>query len=97
MRRMWRAVLVDSARRELAGLLEVRPAEAGLHVVGWLPAGVDDREASRKALARDIDAPPLSAYCLRAPRRGGLLLGYAAIAPEDIRDGIRRLAAALRA
>ena len=58
------AALVRAARRTLGGLLEVAPAEAGMHLMGWLPAGVDDRAAARAALARDVDAPPLS----RLPR-----------------------------
>jgi len=41
------AALVEAARRELGGLIEVRPAEAGMHVVGWLRAGLNGRAASR--------------------------------------------------
>ena len=40
--------------------------------------------------------PPLSAYRVERGRRGGLLLGYAATAPGQIRMGVRRLATALR-
>src|SRR5262249_53877268 len=36
------AVLVEAARRELGDLLDVRPAEAGTHLIGWLPKGVSD-------------------------------------------------------
>ncbi|MDQ4106850.1 MAG: PLP-dependent aminotransferase family protein, partial [Actinomycetota bacterium] len=36
------AALVEAAGRKLAGILEVRPAEAGMHLVGWLPEGADD-------------------------------------------------------
>src|SRR5207245_851758 len=31
------AILVAAARRELEGLIEVAPADAGMHLVGWLP------------------------------------------------------------
>ena len=82
----------------LGGLLEVLPAEAGMHLMGWLPPGVDDRVAARAALARDVDAPPLSAYRIRPARRadrGGLVLGYAAYAPQEIEEACGRLAAAL--
>jgi GntR family transcriptional regulator/MocR family aminotransferase len=91
--------LVAAARRDLGGLLEVAPAGAGMHLVGWLPPGVDDRVAARAALARDVEVPPLSAYRLRPRRRGargGLLLGYAAYPPREIAEACGRLAAALR-
>jgi GntR family transcriptional regulator/MocR family aminotransferase len=93
------AALVRAARRALGGLLEVGPAEAGMHLMGWLPEGVDDRAAARAAQAREIDAPPLSAYRARPARRGtrgGLMLGYAAYTSREIEDACARLAPALR-
>jgi GntR family transcriptional regulator/MocR family aminotransferase len=89
------AILVEAAQQELAGVLEVQPAESGMHVVGWLPAGVDDAEASHQAAAHGVEAPPLSSYSLEPLRRGGLLLGYTAVGEPEIREGVRRLAKAL--
>jgi GntR family transcriptional regulator/MocR family aminotransferase len=88
-------LLVASARRHLAGLLTVKPSEGGMHLVGWLPVGVDDREVSRAARARGIAATPLSFFAERRPRRQGLLLGYAGLTPVQIETGTRQLAAAL--
>ena len=96
------AALVGAARGVLGGLLEVTPAEAGMHLMGWLPDGVDDRAASCAALVHEVDAPPLSAYRARPDRggkrgeRGGLMLGYAAYAPREIDEACARLALALR-
>ena len=92
------AALVRAARRTLGGLLEVTPAEAGMHLLGWLRDGVDDREAARAALTRAVDVPPLSAFRARPTRpsdRGGLLLGYAAYTPREIDEACGRLALAL--
>jgi GntR family transcriptional regulator/MocR family aminotransferase len=89
------AVLVEASRRELAGLLEVGPAKAGLHLVGLLPEGEDDREASRRTAAAGVEAPPLSAFRSRPPRAGVLVLGYAAFGRREIEEGIRRLRGAL--
>jgi GntR family transcriptional regulator/MocR family aminotransferase len=88
--------LVDAASRELAGLLEVGPAEAGMNLVGWLPDGVDDREASQCAARHGVEARALSLYRMEPSCRGGLVLGYAAFAPPEIREGVARLACALR-
>ncbi len=54
------AALVRAVRRALRGLLDVTPAEAGMHLLGWLPAGVDDRAAAR---------PPWPATSTRRPSR----------------------------
>ena len=90
------AALVEEAGRELAGLLDVSPAGAGMHLVGWLSEGMDDREASRRVAVRGVEAPPVSIYG-NAPRgRGGLMLGYAAVGEAETREGVRRLAEALR-
>jgi GntR family transcriptional regulator/MocR family aminotransferase len=87
--------LLAAARRELGDCLSVAPAEAGIHLVGWLAEGSDDRVASRRAAAHGVEVPPLSAYRIEQGKRGGLLLGYAASSPREIRDGVRRLALAL--
>ncbi len=90
------ATLVEAASRELSGLLDVRPADAGLHLIGWLPEGVDDVAAASLADARDVETIPLSRYYLQPAPRGGLVLGYAALNEEQIRDGVSRLAQALQ-
>jgi GntR family transcriptional regulator / MocR family aminotransferase len=88
--------LVEAARTELAGILEVHQAEAGMHLVGWLPDGADDRAASAAALQAGVEAPALSALRLRRSGRGGLLLGYAAWDPGELREAATTLAGALR-
>lgn len=88
-------VLIESASRGLEGLLDVKPSEAGMHVIGWLPEGIDDWAASQCAAKHGVDAPPLSFYCIEAKLRGGLLLGYTGITEREIRAGARRLASSL--
>lgn len=89
------AALVDAARRELTGLLEVRPADAGLHLVGWLPDDADDATLAERAAAHGVETVPLSRYALGASGPRGLILGYAALDEETIHAGVARLAAAL--
>jgi GntR family transcriptional regulator / MocR family aminotransferase len=90
------AILLDAAARDLAGLLELKPDAAGIHLVGQLPAGVDDATASRAAAAVGIDVQPLSSFRLKRGGRGGLLLGYAGYDERQLRNGVRKLADALR-
>ena len=93
------AALLRAAARHLDGLLVLRPAEAGMHLVAELAPALarrmDDQEAARRAAAAGIVVVPLSASYLQAPRRQGLLLGYAAVAEPAIGPAVRRLAAAL--
>jgi GntR family transcriptional regulator / MocR family aminotransferase len=88
--------LVSAASRHLAGLLEVQAARGGMHLVGWLPPGIDDRAATRAARAEGIMVAPLSFFARVRRRRGALLLGYAGLTPEQIVSGARRLAHALK-
>lgn len=89
-------ILVEAAAEHLNGLLELRPAEAGMNLVGWLPPGVDDRVAARAAERAGLYAPPLSRYAVRPLTRGGLVLGYTGLPDERIVAGVRQLADALR-
>jgi GntR family transcriptional regulator / MocR family aminotransferase len=90
------AALLAAANHELAGLIELRAAEAGMHLVGWLPYGVSDTHSSQRAARAGVDAPALSAYALEPLERGGLLLGYAAVEQAEIWQGVQRLGKALR-
>jgi GntR family transcriptional regulator/MocR family aminotransferase len=88
--------LLRAAKRELVGLVRVSPCETGMHVMGWLEDGRQDRNASRAATQAGVEAPPLSSYRIEHNDSGGLLLGYAGWDARQIRDGVRRLGQALR-
>jgi GntR family transcriptional regulator/MocR family aminotransferase len=88
--------LVEAAQTHLAGLLDLSPTEAGLHMMGWLPEGSDDEAVARHLLTQGIDAPPLASYSLDLCHRPGLVLGYAGLRPGEIRRGVREMGQALR-
>jgi len=99
MRALYRSrqeILIKALQRDLGGVIEVQPDEAGLHLVGWLPEGVDAEAVSQRAATYGVDAQPLSAFCLQPKGRGGLVLGYAGYDERQIRRGVRQLALALR-
>jgi GntR family transcriptional regulator/MocR family aminotransferase len=91
------ATLIEAVREKLAGQLEIMPTSTGLHVMGWLPAGFDDRRTSQLARAHGVDVPPLSAHAICTQLRPGLILGYACVQPPQIHVGVDRLARALEA
>lgn len=76
--------------------LELAPSEAGMHLVGWLPKGLDDRAVAAEAARLGVEAPPLSAHYRGRPPRPGLLLGYAGVGEAETRQGLALLARAIR-
>ena len=87
-------LLVNLARERLGGLLDVRPADAGMTVVGWLGGGLDDVATARAAERAGLHVLPLSPLAVR-PMPPALLLGYAGVRDDEIRDGVNRLAIVL--
>ena len=88
-------ILVEEVRKNLKGMLEAAPAAAGMHLIGWLPCGIDDREVARRAAEANLKIAPVSAYCIDQKLRGGLLLGYTAFNERLIKQGVKKLARVL--
>ena len=88
--------LLSALNRDLQDIIQVKPDETGLHLVAWLPEGVDDVEVSHQAARFGVDAQPLSAFSLQPGGGGALILGYAAYDEKQIDTGVRQLACALR-
>lgn len=87
-------LLVGCAAASLGGLLEMTPSDAGMTLVGWLPDGVRDEDATAAAQSHGVDVLPLSRFASQ-PVRAGLLLGYAGVREWEIREGVDRLRLAL--
>ena len=88
-------VLLEAAREQLAGALELSSIEAGLHTVGRLAGGLDAEAVARAAAARNVEVVPLARFYRDAPPIAGLQLGFAAVDGREIRRGVRELAAVL--
>jgi GntR family transcriptional regulator/MocR family aminotransferase len=86
-----RTALVEEIRKQMDGRLEVIGAEAGMHLVALLPKGASDVALAKKAAKSGISAMPLSSCYLKAPARGGLVLGYGGVDARQIRDGMSKL------
>ena len=89
------AILIHEIEKNLEGFLEVSPANAGMHLVGWLPNGVDDELISKRLKEKGVNAAPLSKYAVKRPKRGALLLGYTAFDKRQIRSGAKILRSVL--
>jgi GntR family transcriptional regulator/MocR family aminotransferase len=93
-----RKALVSALREQFGDRVEIRGANAGLHVFAWLKgtSGGPIRDASGRAERAGVGLYPAAPFYAKPPERTAILLGYAALHERDIREGIRRLAAALR-
>jgi GntR family transcriptional regulator/MocR family aminotransferase len=78
-------------------LPELEPAgiAAGLHLVAWLPADLDEATVVRAAAREGVTVAAVSPYRLSPAPRGGLIFGYSNLNERAIRDGITRLARAV--
>ena len=91
------AVLIEAVKQELEGLLSVPNTEAGMHALSWLPMETESSSAVSLAKAHSVDISPLSTYYMEpldAQASHGLLLGYTALSPTEIRLGVQHLAQA---
>ncbi len=90
-------MLVDALTAEFGDLFDLRPAGAGMHLIGWLPKGWDDREFGAVAEKYGIIVRPLSPYYYKRPPRNGLLLGHASLTSGQLRFGVRQLVKTVQA
>lgn len=86
-----RDTLLTEARRRLGGVLDVHPAQAGLHLFCSLPQTCDDVAVAELAARKGVDVWPLSIHAINDHRKG-LLLGYGGVPAPEIPAGIEQLA-----
>jgi GntR family transcriptional regulator/MocR family aminotransferase len=78
MRRVYRgrrAALLEALARDLDGLAEPGPSEAGLYLRIVLAPGLDDEAVARRAADLGVAVYPARPYFRRPPARPGLILG----------------------
>jgi DNA-binding transcriptional MocR family regulator len=74
----------------------VSGVSAGLQAFVTLPEGQDSRDVAALARRHGVGVYPLADELADESRRSAsLTLGYGTLRPDHIRDGIRRLAAAV--
>jgi GntR family transcriptional regulator/MocR family aminotransferase len=88
-----RAVMVAAVKEHLGDRVDIVGANAGLHLMLRLRQIEMRRVRELRHLAREQGVGVYSAapFYLDPPEGGALLLGYASLTAEEIREGIRRL------
>lgn len=88
--------VVSAVAQRLAGAVAVDTADSGLHLVGTLREGLEDRVVARHAADRGVDVWPMSPHVLRHDPGASILLGFANLSPAKLRLGVDGLAGAVR-
>ena len=81
-----------AALREHAPELEPAGIAAGLHLVAYLPDGVDETAVVEAAARRGLAVHGLAPYRIGGEGRPGLIFGYATLAERALAEGIEILA-----
>ena len=81
-------VFVDCARERLSGLLDVVPADTGLHTIGHLGGNLSENLVTRKAEERQVTVAPINRFCIEPVDIEGLVLGFSGVNPGEIRKAI---------
>lgn len=93
-----RQALLRSALEEAFGeRVALSGGEAGLHLVMWLPAEIDDRAVAERAARLGLGARALSAYARPPTRCNGLVLGYGNLDENAVAGAVARLKQAVGA
>jgi GntR family transcriptional regulator/MocR family aminotransferase len=95
-----RIAMLEAIDSRLGGVLACGPSDAGLDLCVGVTNGLGELAAAARAEAGGVDVRPLAYYtnpaagpdCAVPP---GLLLGFSAFTPEQIRAGVARLEQAL--
>jgi GntR family transcriptional regulator/MocR family aminotransferase len=90
-----RDILLDAIDRFLGDRVAVTGQGSGAHVVLWPRRRISEEAAISFAAEQGVGVYGTSHYFCSRTRRTGLLLGYAHMREEDVREGIRRLATVL--
>jgi GntR family transcriptional regulator/MocR family aminotransferase len=87
------ATMVKILDRDFRNCLESIPSAAGMHITARSAgASVDEiKGIVRRAFGDGVAVHRLSQFVMDAKAEAGLVLGYGAIATEDIAEGLRRL------
>jgi len=92
-----RDALYSELQQQAGDLLEVPLPNAGMHLIAWLPEGVDERDLSERLWRVGLDVLPLTVYCSQPFERGGLILGFANTAVEGMATNVAKLVGVLQA
>lgn len=68
------------------GIIRVEKQDSGMHLIGWLPDGTDDKMISDSLQTYNIISTPLSRYANKFKTKPGLILGYTSFNEKYLKE-----------
>jgi GntR family transcriptional regulator/MocR family aminotransferase len=90
-----REFFIEQFNQLLGDRFVLQPPDAGLHFVAWLRQKSDLALVTRACAEAGLMPMPLSSFCMKAELDPALTFGFAAWTKAQIREGLRKLTAAL--
>ncbi len=91
-----RRELLISLLADLLAEFELGSSPAGMHLVLYLPANLNDVVVAKKLKENGIEAFPLSNYSLDDSHKMGLVLGYGAVDEHLIISGVKKMVSLIK-
>jgi GntR family transcriptional regulator/MocR family aminotransferase len=92
-----RDAMIEAIEHHAGDVLTVGNADAGLHLVAFLPNGVDDKAVARAAARLGMFPTALSTCYAQGASRPGLIIGFGGLDECALAGAVRRLADVIRA
>jgi len=86
-----RAALIEAIKQEFPAWATLQPSDQGMHLLLWLPLGVDDVKIADEAGRIGLVVRPISPMFASPPARSGLMLGFGGFNPVELLAAARRL------
>ena len=83
--------LVEAIHKDLDGMVNVSPAQAGMNVIGWLPQNNNDIEVRRKLNEQGVLVAPMSVQYNQCRPRQGLHLGFGCTPVEKVQPAVQKM------
>lgn len=90
-------IIRERLAQEFGDKLQLTGGDGGIHLLYYLPDGIDDEQVCREAMAAGVILRPLSVYYHdQTRRRPGIMIGYAGVPTDKIGPALDRLVPVLR-
>ena len=90
-----RQILVAAVRQYLGAKVSFAAEPAGLHIMLYLHAGLDEELVVANTAEAGVRVYPGATYHLQKPAPASILLGFSGLSEGQIEEGVRRLGLAL--
>ncbi|MGJ4970925.1 PLP-dependent aminotransferase family protein [Bradyrhizobium sp. HKCCYLRH1073] len=92
-----RAALISALVKDLPSWATLQPSDQGMHLLLWLPPGLDDVTLAEQAHKAGLVVRPISPMYHATPPRGGLMLGFGGFSIAELQSAVVRLRGVLDA